>query len=91
VGRWSGHARAAADGGAAGSRISDREGYVPILLTLAQLPEVCEYQVLQTQRGAEIAVLARSDLALDGVRTSLTAALRGLGLVEPCVRVTAHG
>jgi phenylacetate-coenzyme A ligase PaaK-like adenylate-forming protein len=56
---------------------------------LLQVPDVTDYQVRQTTRGAEIAVLARSDTALEGVRASLTAALWEMGLVDPVVSVTA--
>jgi phenylacetate-coenzyme A ligase PaaK-like adenylate-forming protein len=56
---------------------------------LLRLPDLTDYQVRQTPNGADIAVLTRPDAALDGLRSSLTAALKMLGLADPCVSVTA--
>jgi phenylacetate-coenzyme A ligase PaaK-like adenylate-forming protein len=56
---------------------------------LTQLPDICEYQVRQTPRGADIVVRAPAAVAFDGVQASLTAALRGLGLVDPSVSIRA--
>lgn len=56
---------------------------------LAQLPDVSEYQVRQTAAGADVAVRATPNLALEGVRTSLVDALRKLGLADPQISISA--
>lgn len=54
-----------------------------------RLPDIGEYQVRQTARGADVAVRATAAVPLDGVRADLVAALRQVGLAEPLVTVTA--
>jgi phenylacetate-coenzyme A ligase PaaK-like adenylate-forming protein len=56
---------------------------------LTHLPDVCEYQVRQTPRGADIAVLATPGVALDGVQAGLIASLREVGLVDPHISISA--
>jgi phenylacetate-coenzyme A ligase PaaK-like adenylate-forming protein len=50
---------------------------------------VMEYQVRQTERGAEIAVRCRGHVHLAGLRTDLVEDLKRLGLQEPEVSITA--
>jgi len=55
---------------------------------LASVPEVTEYQVRQTARGAAIAVQAVSAPDLAPVRDKISAALTRLGLADPEVDIT---
>jgi phenylacetate-CoA ligase len=88
----------------AGRRIAPVEGRLDHLFTYAggvtvhphvfrsallQLPDITDYQVRQSPRGADIAVLATPGVSFGGVQASLTAALREQGLVDPQVSVTA--
>ncbi|MCC7494275.1 MAG: phenylacetate--CoA ligase family protein [Fimbriimonadaceae bacterium] len=59
---------------------------------LGRLPEVTEYQVRQTPRGADIAVRVAGDASavdLAPVQRELVAALTRLGLADPAVVLTA--
>jgi phenylacetate-coenzyme A ligase PaaK-like adenylate-forming protein len=57
--------------------------------TLGRTPEVLEYQVRQTPRGAEALVRAVAGANLEPLRRDLLHALGGLGLAEPTVTLTA--
>ncbi len=51
--------------------------------TLGKDPAIVEYQVRQTQRGAEIAIVARAAVDIDALRSTLAQRLTGLGLSAP--------
>ncbi|MGO8802084.1 phenylacetate--CoA ligase family protein [Candidatus Binatus sp.] len=50
---------------------------------LGKDPAIVEYQVRQTQRGAEIAIVARAAVDIDALRSTLAQRLTGLGLSAP--------
>ncbi len=57
---------------------------------LAHCPAVTEYQVTQTTRGAEVAVVAQPDIDLDALSADLSARLEAAGLSDPIVNVRRH-
>ena len=54
---------------------------------LGRDPAIVEYQVRQTERGAEIAVVARAPVDIEAVRSTVAQTLTGLGLSAPEVIV----
>lgn len=50
-------------------------------------PEIIEYQVRQTQRGAEICIVAAATLDVGALQTKIAAALAKLGLPDPRVAI----
>jgi len=56
---------------------------------LVKEPRVTDYQVRQTERGLQLAVLASAPLELDGIRARLCQALAGAGLRDAEVVVRA--
>lgn len=55
---------------------------------LGREPAIVEYQVRQTERGADVDLTGRPDIDLTALRSALEERLRALGLEEPEVRVT---
>jgi phenylacetate-coenzyme A ligase PaaK-like adenylate-forming protein len=55
--------------------------------TLSRLPSICEYQVRQTARGAEILVRLEGRLDLASVHEELSDALARIGLPDPVVTI----
>jgi phenylacetate-CoA ligase len=55
---------------------------------LVRCPEVLDYQVHQTRGGIAVSALATDALDVDGLRSRLTHALRGAGLID--AEVTVH-
>ncbi len=54
---------------------------------LGKDPAIVEYQVRQTERGAEIALVAHASVNIDALRSTLAQRLTGLGLSAPEVIV----
>ena len=60
---------------------------------LSQVPEVVEYQVRQTARGADVDVRLAGSVEVDGLRVALSTHLHEAGLADPEVslQVVTHG
>ena len=56
---------------------------------LSAHPQISDYQVHQTRRGADVAVATTTAIDLDGLASALTDQLRRAGLPDPIVGVTA--
>ena len=54
---------------------------------LGQDPMIEQYQVRQTERGAQIGVIARGDLDLDRLRADVVEALESHGLANPEITI----
>ncbi len=54
---------------------------------LGKDPAIVEYQVRQTERGAEIAIVARATVNIDALRSTIAQRLTDLGLSAPEVIV----
>ncbi len=54
---------------------------------LGRDPAIVEYQVRQTERGAEIAIVARAPVDIEALRSTVAQTLTGLGLSAPEVIV----
>jgi phenylacetate-coenzyme A ligase PaaK-like adenylate-forming protein len=52
---------------------------------LGKDPAIVEYQVRQTERGAEVMLVGRSQLVVEAIQSALQNRLAGLGVSEPCV------
>ena len=55
---------------------------------LGQDPMIEQYQVHQTERGADIAIITRGTVDMDRLRTELVQALAAQGLAEPEITIT---
>jgi phenylacetate-coenzyme A ligase PaaK-like adenylate-forming protein len=54
---------------------------------LGRVPEIVEYQVRQTTRGAEIAVRASAEVDLEALAAAIAGDLAAAGLLDPEIRV----
>jgi phenylacetate-coenzyme A ligase PaaK-like adenylate-forming protein len=59
--------------------------------TLGQVPEISEYQVIQTPVGVRALVVMDGPVDLDGLRNAVTAGLARAGLADPTVDLEAVG
>ena len=54
---------------------------------LSRVPEIVEYQVRQTPRGAEIAIRASGEVDLAGLRAAIVDHLAHAGLPDPAISI----